>query len=151
MGLIPTGINDAGEVVGSYLDSNVITRGFLRANRRHHYYDRSHRVHRYLSQRDQSRGGHYRVVARQPNAVFHGFLRSSDGTLTTFDVPGSRGENDPSAINPRGRSQDPSLTRAGRRFTASSEPTTVLSPPSIPRGSAEPESYTSRMGINLQG
>lgn len=37
----------------------------MRATRRHHNPVRSHRLHLYLCQRDQSRGGRYRVVARR--------------------------------------------------------------------------------------
>ena len=41
-----------------------------------------------------------------PNFVFHGFLRASNGTLTTFDAPGAGtglGEGTfPSSINPSG-------------------------------------------------
>jgi hypothetical protein len=35
------------------------------------------------------------------NNVNHGFLRASDGTFTTFNVPGSR-NTQPLAINPAG-------------------------------------------------
>jgi hypothetical protein len=46
------------------------------------------------------------------NCVAHGFLRAPDGTITTFDPPGTSPllGTYPSSINPQGRSRDITTT-----------------------------------------
>jgi hypothetical protein len=77
-------------------------------------------------------------------------LRSSAGTLTTFDVPGSRGETEPGAISPAGTITGSFFDTAGGQhgFVRATDGTfTTFDPP----GSAEPESYTFANGINAAG
>jgi hypothetical protein len=77
-------------------------------------------------------------------------LRSSDGTLTTFDVPGSRGETEPGAINLAETVTGNFFDAAGdlHGFVRANDGTfTTFDPP----GSAEPDSYTFANGINAAG
>ena len=82
------------------------------------------------------------------NIVIHGFLRSSSGTLTTFDVPGSS-ETEPSAIDAAGTITGYFGEAKGNHgFVRATDGTfTTFDPP----GSAEPESYTFANGINAAG
>jgi hypothetical protein len=78
-----------------------------------------------------------------------GFLRSSDGTLTTFDVPGAIDQTVPSAIDPAGTITGYFQGTSGLHgFVRANDGTfTTFDPP----GSEEPDSETIANGINPAG
>jgi len=99
----PIGINQAGEIAGSYLDpQGNYSHGFLRAR------DGTFTtfdvpgaayvgtVPTGINSKGKITGGY-----EDANGAGHGFLRAPDGTFTTFDPPGYTG-TDPTAINSAG-------------------------------------------------
>src|SRR5450759_772632 len=89
-------IMDAGAILGDYIDANGVYRGFLRTPDGH------------ITEFDAPGAGTGAGQGTQPayvsgmnpagavsgwyfdaNGVYHGFLRTSDGTITEFDAPGA--------------------------------------------------------------
>jgi hypothetical protein len=91
----PVSINPAGAITGSYSDANFVGHSFLRAPT----------VDAGTSFTTFDPPG---AVGINPSGVitglsaFHGFVRSHDGTVTAFDVPGSQYTWRVAGINPAG-------------------------------------------------
>jgi hypothetical protein len=94
--MLPSGINPAGAVTGTYVDANLVSHGFLRArDGTFTTIDPPGSIGAYV-------GNYFGLVGPPINpagaitgtyldasGVQHGFLRARDGTFTTFDPPGS--------------------------------------------------------------
>jgi hypothetical protein len=127
-GTAPTsfsGLTDAGVIAGNYTDSNQISHGFLR------FADGK------IARKIDPKGSQLTIVfaMNSKNTIagsyidstgFHGFLRTSDGTITSFDAPNSIGTS-PTNINSAGVAagtySDPSGLNHG--FTRSADGTIV--------------------------
>jgi hypothetical protein len=94
-GTIPSGINDLGVIVGSYMDSNIVSHGFLRltdgsfitfdapgAGLGANLFQGTSAYA--INNLCEVAGG----VQDSAN-VYHGFIRHPDGSFTTFDAPGA--------------------------------------------------------------
>jgi len=81
-------INDAGVIVGYYLDGANLGNGFVRAaNGTITTFDAPSPAHSTVANSINASG----VVAgdwADPGAYIHGFVRNSSGVITTFDAPG---------------------------------------------------------------
>jgi hypothetical protein len=107
-GTFPSAINNAGAVIGFYVDSNNVIHGFLRtAKGDYHSFQAPGADTTPASLRGTSPSSinDLGVIAGSYTDVdgfVHGFLRSPDGKITSFDIPGGGGYTFPQAINLEG-------------------------------------------------
>jgi hypothetical protein len=98
-------INNFGAITGYYLDANNVFHGFLRSPEGKftnfeapgsdtNPNDFNGTLPNAINDAGAITGAYYDL-----NSVGHGFLRSPDGTFTTFDAPGSVGYTNPVAIS----------------------------------------------------
>src|SRR5215471_13167741 len=96
----PVGINQTGEVAGSYTDTHFVPHGFLRERHgtiiRFDVPDAIRTVPNSINPAGVITGTYYIEVAAP-----HGFLRERHGSFIRFDVPDSVNTS-PSSINPAG-------------------------------------------------
>jgi hypothetical protein len=103
---LPTSINQAGDITGSYIDANGVSHSFVRAsNGVFTTFDVPGGTTTGASSINEpgSVTGAYTYL-NDPNFVSHGYLRAKNGSFVTFDVPGSGTLvfTTPSSINPAG-------------------------------------------------
>jgi hypothetical protein len=94
-GTFPYGISDSGAITGDYLDANSVYHGFLRgpggnfatfeapgADTTEGSFNGTYPAS--INDRREITGDY-----RDPNDVYHGFVRTPDGTFKTFEAPGA--------------------------------------------------------------
>lgn len=171
-GTFPMSINTAGDVVGVYFDANNGYHGFLRlADGAITEFDApgagaaSSRGTAAMSINDTDEiAGFYTTGNYQTNSVYHGFLRTANGTYTTIDAPNAGtvggGSSKPGtqviAINAAGEIAgsylDSNMNRHGFMRSASGT-FTEFDPPGTDTAGIqhEPLSGTSPMSIDAAG
>lgn len=89
-GTFPSSINDAGEIAGTYLDSNEVLHGFIRdASGNYTSFDISQGTIQtaFLSQDGQVAGSY----TDRSLGMNHGYIRDTFGNITVFDPPNASG------------------------------------------------------------
>jgi hypothetical protein len=94
-GTLPSAINDSGVIVGSYMDSNIVSHGFLRLPDGHFVtFDapgggQGAGLFQGTTGYGINNLGEVAGYVEDSSNVTHGFIRHADGSFTTFDAPGA--------------------------------------------------------------